>query len=504
LPSSQNASVTVTLASDSPGAVYCIAMSKGNVPKSIDALKSGGIVKQYQTLGNVTITVMIPLLSALKAYQAFCYAQSSGGFGNSYADVLSTKQFFTTSCCHEIAFTNSPTSVYGDISLYSSSSSLSYMFSYSLSTAPFQGSIIVTPHFAYTDGTIITDILAIPSSSSFLTSSSASKLSGQFILSTNISGAVLVSLVVTGQDRENYSAASTSVGILSANESLPAPNLLSCVFDSSGGYFVATFDSSTDQAGIMASSWSCDQVLTFANADTALCTWTSLFSIKGTFDALTASLQPGDTLSVKSGLLRAACRTGTVCSQNPVLQLNGIFTHNIKKDISQRMTSVTRGLSVIVQQPLTPIIPKLVLSIPLETGACSNLTVDLSLSSGSGGRPWANITWTIMSTNGDPSAVLSYLDSEYDYSANIVTIPRSLLTSATYAISVAVTNFLGAFASEYSTVRLGLGFWLGFESVNFILSLSLILTLTCNPNTKPNLNLNPNRLLECLVMRICP
>jgi hypothetical protein len=276
------------------------------------------------------------------------------------------------------------------------------MFSYSLSTVPSQGSIIVTPEFAYTDGTIITDVLAIPSSSSFLTSSSASKLSGQFILSTNLSGAVLISLVVTGEDRENSSAASTSVGILSANESLPAPNLLSCVFDSSGGYFVATFDSSTDQAGIVVSSWSCDQLLTFANADSALCTWTNLISIKGTFDALTASLQPGDTLSVKSGLIRAACRTGTVCSQNSVLQLNRIFAYDIEKDISQRMTSATGGLSVIVQQPLTPIIPKLVLSLQLETGACSNRTVDLSLSSGSEGRPWENITWTIMAANGDP------------------------------------------------------------------------------------------------------
>jgi hypothetical protein len=323
LPSSQNVSVTVTLASDSPGAVYCIAMSKGDVPISVAALKSGGTVKQFQTLGNVTITVMIPSLSALKAYQIFCYAQTSGGLGNSYAEVLSTIQVFTTSCCHEIAFTNAPTSVYGDVALYSSSSSVSYMFSYSLSSAPSQGTIVVTPAFSYTDGTIISDILAIPSSSSFLPSSSASKLVGQFILSAKVtlSNTVLISLVVTGQDSNNYSVAFTSVGILSANESLPAPNLLSCVFDSSGGYFVATFDSSTDQASIVASSWSCDQLLTFVNADTTLCSWTSLSSIKGTFDALSASLKPGDTLRVKSGLL-------TNLNPNPNLNPNFNTYHN--------------------------------------------------------------------------------------------------------------------------------------------------------------------------------
>ena len=115
------------------------------------------------------------------------------------------------------------------------------------------------------------------------------------------------------------------------------------------------------------------------------------------------------------------------------------------------MSLVPSG-SVVIQPPLIALVPVCVLSIPTQSGSCSDLTVDLSASTGSGGRPWKNVTWVIVSTKGDTSAISSYVTANFDTAVNVITIPKALLPAAQYLFTATIINFFGHSASMSSQV----------------------------------------------------
>ena len=414
-------------------------------------------MRQYIT-STEPVTVVISGLLALVSYTAYCHVELSDGSGSTYTDMISMSREFSTSCCRRILLTNSPASVYGDVSQYSiagNSDISSYVFSYHLESPPSRGSVVITPTISLIDGsTKNATLVSVPSSSEFFSTISPSKLKGIFYLSTSpeVSGTFLISLVVSGQDSKNFTASTTTVDIMTISQPLQAPSLKSCQFDSSGGYLVIAFDKSTDQAGIIANEWSCSQLFIFADANTASCSWTSLSTIKVTFTALTASsLKPNDTLSVKGGMLRSACRSGTNCNNNHLLRSQQIHTDIVHKD-SVPYIPLSSALSVIVQRPALPVAPIIVVIVPTQIGACNDLMIDLSSSTGSGGRPWSSVVWTVLAKNGDTTALTTFLNNNFDSSLNYVIVPRNLLIRTTYSVGVTLTNFLGDSSSSTSIV----------------------------------------------------
>ena len=414
-------------------------------------------MRQYIT-STEPIHIVIPGLLALASYKAYCYVELSDGSGSAYADMISLSKEFSTSCCHAISFTNSPLSVYGDVSQYSSTgnSDLStYVFSYHLESPPSRGSVIVTPTISLMDGSSTNNtMVSVPASLEFLNTYSASKLNGLFYLSTarEVSGTFLISLVVSGLDSKNFTTSTTTVNIMNINQPLQAPALKSCKFDGSGGHLVIAFDQPTDQAGITANEWSCAQLFTFTDANTAICSWTSLSAVKVTFTTVTAtSLKPSDILTVKVGMLRAACRSGTNCNSNHVLRSQHIHNEIVRKD-SISYVPLSSALSVIVQGPAQPVAPLIVIIVPTQIGACNDLLIDLSASTGNGGRPWTSVVWTVLAENGGTGALKTFLKSNFDPSLNYVIVPRNLLIRTTYSIGVTMTNFLGDSASSTSIV----------------------------------------------------
>ena len=458
LPSSHNVTLIIDLSAfrDSPGAVTCIAMRRGSVPSSIGAIKSGGTTHQYLTSAK-QISLVLTGLFALEPYLAYCYVQISSGLGSAYSDVIAMPRAFRTICCHEVLFSNSPVSVYDDVSEYRETSNdlSTYIFSYYLDSPPSQGSITVTPMITDLNGVTNTHrLVSVPPSAFFESSYSTSKLTGQFYLNTppaalglisSVSNTILVSLRITGTDAMNFTTSSTTVSILSSKRPQPAPTLVSCVFDSSGGYSVVTFDKPTDQASITGDSWPCSKLFVFADVKSTTCVWTSLSTVKVVFrEVTTSSLKPKDALSVKAGMLRANCRPNTNCAEDQMLQ--PIFRNG-----NDSITLPT-GLSVMVQQPLRPVVPSIVLTAPPRIGPCNDLTIDLSASTGSGGRPWSSVVWTVLVENGDATAVTAFLISNFVMTSNFVTIPGSMLTRTTYSFGATITNFLGDAASSASIV----------------------------------------------------
>ena len=454
IPSSHNVSVDIKIFAfrDSPGSVYCLATMNGRIPISVGEVKSKGISKQFVIMKNL-ISMLIPNLLALASYKVYCYVELSDGTGSTYADVISTSQVFHTSCCHEVSFSYAPVSVYGNMSLYSSVSGnsdlSSKVFSYSLESAPISGSITITPIITFLNGLANNySLVSVPSSFEFRSFFTGSQLRGQFYLNaaSAVSGVFLVSLLVSGRENQNFTTASTIVHILSAHQPLSAPRLLSCIFDSSGGYFVVTFDKSTDQAGITEGTWMCSRLFNFVDISGTTCSWTSLSTAKVIFSKVSkSSLKPGDLFTIKGALLRAACVPGTICINNHFLESGDkVFNNNEE-------TSAVSDYSTVVQRPTYPITPTVILQIPRQIGGATDLLVDFSVSTGSGGRPWSSIVWNVLAETGNGTILRNYLKNASNYSS-FFTVPRSILLSTTYSIGISLTSFLGDSASTSSLV----------------------------------------------------
>ena len=273
--SSHNVTLKIKLFSsrDSPGRIYCAAMTTEIIPASVKDVMAKGIYVDYLSSLDFT-TVVISKLQALTSYNAFCYVQNSNGAGIAYADMFASKLSFTTTCCQRISFVNSPVSVYGNVSAYTVSTSRStYMFTYSLDSPPSQGSITVTPMITLSNGSTTTSIfVSTPSSMVFQNYDSSAKLKGFFYLNTqsSVSGRFLIQLSISGAHYRNYTSDSTIVDILSLDQPLPAPKLLSCLFSNNGGSLIVTFDTATDLGGITAATWSCSLMFTFTGSDVAI------------------------------------------------------------------------------------------------------------------------------------------------------------------------------------------------------------------------------------------
>ena len=268
-----NATVTVTLkaAKDSPGSVYCVALRDSNVPSSIDFVIATGVAVSYVSANKPVVLTLTGLL-ALKSYRTFCYTQTTTGQGLPYADVINTAKRFTTGCCQAITFVNSPTSVYGNASLYATGTSASsYMFSYALDSSPSGGSITVSPTVKQLDGTLTT-FKMMPKSTLFLSSYSSSQLMGYFYFNTasSVSGDFIVSLVLTGPGSKNFTSTSTAVRLTSITGPLPAPKVIKCMFGNSGGFMMITFDTPTDLGGQTSSFFKCSLLISYPGSDVAL------------------------------------------------------------------------------------------------------------------------------------------------------------------------------------------------------------------------------------------
>jgi hypothetical protein len=186
-------------------------------------------------------------------------------------------------------------------------------------------------------------------------------------------------------------------------------------------------------------------ILTVATAPYAShSSWTSDSTISLSFKTGQASkLGVGDSFSLIVGVVGAKCLPGRTCSSN--LKSLG---RNVATPLDY---STDSGPIISIQAPAVNLYPTVVLSIPTELSACNSLTVDLSASTGAGGRPWRSVIFTVEATNGD-LLLAPYLNANYSYNTNTVVVPKSILASATFEITVAVENFFGNKAYRTSRV----------------------------------------------------
>ena len=436
-----NASLVVSFAGATAvnrvsGRVYCMAVKRGAAVPTVGTVVTSTAAGDFATRSTaVSVPITLAPLAALTAWQVYCAIRLTDGRMSNAADVAASVTAVTTACCKEVAFTAAPTSI-----LASASSSPGGVFAYALEAPPADAALTVTPRFRWANGTAARAQLltASPASATFAPSAAGAQLEARFYVYAppTLTATIEVELVLSASLPSvvaQFTSDSATVAFVGAGRAAPAPQLLSCVFSNNGGSFTAEFDAPTDEAGTAnpSASWPCNQLFKFVGAAYAQCVWIDSATVKGTFGNFVPSLAylvPAGNFTLRGGLLRAECTGGAKAC---------------------RANLAANASTVVVAPPAVPLVPSVVLGAPAQLGACSNLTLDLSASTGNGGRPWTAVTWGVTAVRADVTALKQYIVRNFVIAQARINVPRSLLPAAdTYSITVALTNFLGGAASQ--------------------------------------------------------
>jgi hypothetical protein len=385
-------------------------------------------------------SLVIGGLRPLRTYFIYCrFVLTSSGFASAISLTSATTQ-----CCIYIPFTNAPAVVYNDLSTYLTGGFplSSYVFSFSIAFSP--DTTISVRYIVSADKPIDEPNnqlpVANPSSQTF--AAGTGNLQGSFALSSAASttGIFNIQLFVSGSS--SYSNTSTTVQLISTLGPLPAPTVTSVLFADNAVSVFVLFDVSTDQGGFNSTSFACSNILTFVNATISFCSWVNSSAIRISFGNSPVSvasyrLSVGDSVQFLSSIqIRAKCLLGTECSANAYLDTS---------------------LTYLVEKPRTDLIPTVILVAPSEVGACnSSVLIDASASTGSGGRPWSIVSWTVLNDNGvNIPAMEGFLEESSAYQP--ITIPGFLFEAAAssqYVFALQLQNFLSFSSSAIAIVTL--------------------------------------------------
>ena len=484
IPSRTHVDITLDTTCIYPGCIFsCAALPSGTTVSSANMIRSLGTSKTFDTNNlDATLRTLLPLslptgsLIPGERYDVYCFGADMIGNPSSRSMVLATKTTLYTLCCKDVTFNFAPAFLYADPSRYVSSQQ--YTFQFSISIKP-KHDLTVTPLLSIynRDGTmrlntidtslnaqmVLNALSIVPSSFTFssLNADTASALQGTFVVTSkfkDIGAFCKLQLVVTGTDAAEYGSDARDFELISSIGAPPPPTLLSVTFSSSASSISVKFDSNTD-LGINASpalaripsSWNCSDIMMFKGSDYTTCAWASNDEItmvfppslstgvvfNGVFVKNVALLNPGDLVSLRPSKLRAQCVSGTQCEKY----------------------SFAGSSSRTASAPLNPVLPVISWNMPTEIGACENITIDATGSTGNGGRAWAQMVFTVSTTkpvgaqDTSVAAIQSYLN-KINSLQSITKIPGTLMNDTlVYVFSLRLTNYYGGVAAGTASVR---------------------------------------------------
>ena len=242
-----------------------------------------------------------------------------------------------------------------------------------------------------------------------------------------------------GASRNDYALilVEPTVQLLSAVQEPSTPQLLSAAFTSDGTSLLVTFDSDTNLGGIKDSSFGCNKLFVFANADLAICQWTTLQSVTAKLGS-GGSVIPGDSFKVKSQNIQAMC---TLTDESLCIKKWKFMGESTKS---------------ILFPPGEVVAPTVVISAPLMISKCDRLTIDISGSKNSGGRSWKSNEITVTDVRNETAfdasmKAMTFFKSNFSVSPPMK-LPSGVLDVSMYKIVVTLTNFLGGVGSSSSNV----------------------------------------------------
>jgi hypothetical protein len=411
---STSVNLRMTLSSD--GTVYCGVFSLASKPASLSSIQSQGISGQSLSK-NVSVTIVN--LQPSTAYSVFCYSASTRGTVMTYATMLSTTKNVTTGCCKTVSVALS------SLSLAQFSTSL-YSVAISVGSLP-SDSLSLQLTCNRTTGLLPASVTFSKSLSSF-----SSVVSIPSSCTTKL-GVVYITASLTGASSGEYKLVYTkgsAVSIVSSSATPATPTLISTVFSAAGNTLVVTFNAATDKGKISQYQFYCSLLFNFTGmSSTQLCTWTSASQATVSLGS-SATVTPGGSFNLLPSTVKAACTTdSSTCA----------------------LWDYASAQSVVIGLPSSSLVPVVSISVPAVVSYCSNVVLDLSSSTGSGGRNWKSKSFQVSSAN-NITGLMLFLSNTYSLTPP-TPIPVGLLSAGTYTIGATLCNFLGSCGTAVKTIQ---------------------------------------------------
>ena len=423
---SSRSSITVSATLSSAGELACAVFSStAAAPTSYDEI----LVQNYFSISDIRneSSVVMTGLQAVTQYKIYCFT-SSYGVRTALSTVAEKYFLASTKCCKYLSVLQSSSS------LLEGTNALNFL-SLALSASPTDAITIQISLMQVNNGAtsvatsayFIPSIFEIDGGSSSLTSSqlvsSLSKLSA---------GSYSYSIQISGSSANEYEVVFSSgrtgdFSVTAADSVQPAPSFVQAVFSDDGSSFTILFDSPTNR-GATATSFNCAQLFEFACAIQSQCQWQDNRQVISYVYGSSSCASPGALVRLSAAAsIKAPClAVGGKCSSYSMWPVSNVT--------SSRVT---------IGSPVAGIAPQVVLSLPAVVGSCDPLTIDISSSTGSGGRPWKSATIQVRrSDNGNISSMQSYLNSTFKASRPTL-VPSTLIErGVSYIFSVNLCNFL--------------------------------------------------------------
>jgi hypothetical protein len=415
ISSSRNIQVSTELSGS--GALVCAAYlrSVGYTPPSSDALLSQGFPIAGAQIGtSYMATYEISNLIPASSYLVYC-ATKSLMLPTLSSDM--SRVAVTTSCCRNIkikllklTFTDqndSPFALSIDIGFVPQDTLVVSLVVIDLANS---SSFVSRPMFA---------------PSSFTFTSSSSIVIAQSTYLRNVASTYRLQASVGGASRGDYAITFPAGDTFSVKNSEiePSPPLLqTAIFSNDGGRVILTFASGTNKGG-SSNVIKCSPLLSSQAIDQSTrCVWTSLSTVE-IYSTGDLGIQVGQVITLAAGFLKSAC-TSIV---DPTCK-------SWKTNTLQRVN---------VSAPSVVLKPTIVVSIPSQLGPCDNLIIDLTASTGNGGRSWRSFSLFTEGNSPNMTDLQNFLMKVNSISSPVV-VPFQLLNSGyAYNLRISLCNFLG-------------------------------------------------------------
>ena len=400
--------------------MYCAAFqvqpfqsSADIAPESVhEVMQQMFSVSSYEGVALLTIRA----LSAATTYDIYCATESYKGVPMSTSQMLSQVATATTSCCKGLTVTQSITSLYEGEGIQNA-------LTITLDALPYTDLVFAIGAVS-TNGVVPAAENMFYPSSIRVTNSSLSQ-SFSLAVTAGSAGTYQLSVTLQGGSADEFSPtfAGSKGGILTVlrSDQEPAtPRLASARFADDGSSVVVTFDGPTNRGGYN-NGFTCTQIFQFAGATAATCQWLDHSTVAIYLDA-----SAPDVLVVSSNVT--------------VMERTGIkFECSLATEVCAGWATVA-AQTIPVESPSDPILPVVTLSMPSVVSACSGISIDISSSSGSGGRAWLQPRFSVIGGTGE---IEELLNSESFSISPPTMIPPSLLEPGkTYTITATLCNFL--------------------------------------------------------------
>eukprot|EP01036_Dinobryon_divergens_P022644 gene22644-30922_t len=459
-------SVLIQTTVDKKGLVYCAAL----LPSV--AVTSPLMVKSYSTGPTVVsepgdVNISISNLISYTKYNIYCYTEDFFSSAMDINTVLGTRKTIVTGCCPKL-------SVLQSFSAIPESDSTSYTFSFGVDTTGINLNVVVeiteipkTSPCSYTTDDSSTSLIAV-STANFSFTANTTDRTGVFFIVNAASGCYDVTLTLsnfnTAEFLSTYKLPLTIFGTYLAtvpnpallmksdvfgkfsshvlpqsavsNVGPPPPQMQSAVLASDGSHINIRLDSKSDRGysynPSLPPTFSCNLFITFKGSDQATCKFDSDQLIIANFGSISSrAVVVYDNVTLLSHRLKALSCLNTAISC---------------------LFSDTNSV-VALQPPLNPIRPNIKFSAPAIISICSDLVVDPTSSTGSGGRLWQSVVWEATPPNATSTKLTQWLNKNYQTTDSFVLIPSHLLTVGVLEVKLFLKNMFSMVAISAVSIK---------------------------------------------------